>query len=221
MTMKMKKAALATKYKFNIKRTVAKTSTYPFTISAVVSELRSALKDFANIENPQDIVKTGDPAIVDLTKALNRNTQSVEAMTRAYQTAINKVADLEKSIARMAAEGAAYGLAAKKAKPTDKKKVIYFSSDGDLYREPKAKHCYEMGKEKQRQKIVRILLERKTFVPTDELVELTGSKNRKALHNAKLMINRKAKYNLGVDNFITGRSVSGYKINPEYKIKQV
>ncbi len=219
--MKMKKAALATKYKFNIKRTVAKTSTYPFTISAVVSELRSALKDFANIENPQDIVKTGDPAIVDLTKALNRNTQSVEAMTRAYQTAINKVADLEKSIARMAAEGAAYGLAAKKAKPTDKKKVIYFSSDGDLYREPKAKHCYEMGKEKQRQKIVRILLERKTFVPTDELVELTGSKNRKALHNAKLMINRKAKYNLGVDNFITGRSVSGYKINPEYKIKQV
>ena len=95
------------------------------------------------------------------------------------------------------------------------------TKDGDLYREPKAKHCYEMGKEKQRQKIVRILLERKAFVPTDELVELTGSKNRKALHNAKLMINRKAKYRVGIDNLIIGRSVSGYKINPEYKIKQV
>ncbi len=78
-----------------------------------------------------------------------------------------------------------------------------------------------MGKEKQRQKIVRILLERKTFVPTDELVMLTGSKNRKALHNAKLMINRKAEYRVGINNLITGRSVSGYKINPEYKIKQV
>lgn len=217
----MKKAVLATKYKFNINRSVAKTSTYPFTISAVVGELRSALKDFAEIENPAEVVKAGDPAIVALAQAINRNTRSVEAMTRAYQTAINKVADLEKSIARMAAEGAAYGLAAKKAKPVNKKKVIYFSSDGDLYREPKAKHCYEMGKEKQRQKIVRILLERKTFVSTDELVGLTGSKNRKALHNAKLMINRKAKYRVGVDNLIIGRSVSGYKINPEHKIKQV
>lgn len=221
MIMKMKKAVLARKYKFSILRSVSKTSTYPFTISAVVRELRSALKDFADVKNPAEVVKTGDPAIVALAQAINNNTESVEAMTRAYQTAISKIVDLEKSIARMTAEGAAYGLAAKKSKPTDKKKVIYFSSDGDLYREPKVKHCYEMGKEKQRQKIVRILLERKTFVPTDELVMLTGSKNRKALHNAKLMINRKAEYRLGVRDFITGRSVSGYKINPEYKIKQV
>jgi hypothetical protein len=221
MIMKMKKAVLANKFKFSILRSVSKTSTYPFTISAVVRELRSALKDFADVKNPAEVVKAGNPAIVALAQAINSNTKSVKAMTRAYQTAISKIVDLEKSIARMTAEGAAYGLAAKKTKSVDKKKVIYFSSDGDLYREPKAKHCYEMGKEKQRQKIVRVLLERKTFVPTDELVLLTGSKNRKALHNAKLMINRKAKYNLGVENFITGRSVSGYKINPEYKIKQV
>lgn len=221
MTMKMKTAVMATKFKFNINQSVAKTTSYHFSISAVVGELRSALKDFADVENPAEVVKAGDPAIVALAQAINRNTQSVEAMTQAYQTAINKVADLEKSIARMTAEGAAYGLAAKKAKPADKKKVIYFSNDGDLYREPKAKHCYEMGKEMQRQKLVRTLLERKTFVPTDDLVELTGSKNRKALHNAKLMINRKAKYRVGVDNLIIGRSVSGYKINPEYKIKQV
>lgn len=103
----MKRAMLATRYKFNINRSVAKTSTYPFTISAVVGELRSALKDFADVKNPQDIVKTGDLAIVALAQAINRNTESVEAMTRAYQMAINKVADLEKSIARMAAEGAA------------------------------------------------------------------------------------------------------------------
>lgn len=219
--MKMKKVSLATKYKFNINRSVGKSSTYAFSIGAVVSELRSALKDFAEVENPQEIVKASDPAIVALTHALNRNTQSVEVMTQAYQKTLSKVADLEKTVTKLTAEGAAYGLAARKAKPVDKKKVIYFSSDGDLYREPKAKHCYEMGKEKQRQKIVRILLERKTFVPTDELVEFTGSKNRKALHNAKLMINRKAKYRVGVDNLIIGRSVSGYKINPEYKIKQV
>jgi len=215
--MKMKKAVLAKNYKFSTLRSVSKTSTYPFTISAVVGELRSALKDFADVKNPAEIVKAGDPAILALVQAINRNTESVEAMTRAYQTAIGKIVDLEK----MTAEGAAYGLAAKKAKPADKKRVIYFSSDGDLYREPKAKHCYGMGKEKQRQKIVRILLERKTFVPTDELVMLTGSKSRKALHNAKLMINRKAQYRVGIENFITGRSVSGYKINPEYKIKQV
>lgn len=219
--MKMKKAAMATKFKFNINRSVAKTTSYTFSISTVVGELRSALKDFADVKNPAEVVKAGDPAIVALAQAINRNTQSVEAMTRAYQTAINNVADLEKSIARMAAEGAAYGLAAKKAKPADKKKVIYFSSDGDLYREPKAKHCYAMGKEMQRQKLVRILLEHKTFVSTDELTELTGSKNRKALHNAKLMINRKARVRVGIENLIIGRSVSGYKINPEYKIKQV
>jgi len=221
MIMKMKKAVLAKNYKFSTLRSVSKTSTYPFTISVVVSELRSALKDFADVKNPTEIVRASDPAIVALVQAINRNTESVEAMTRAYQTAIDKIVDLEKSVARMTAESAAYGLAAKKAKPANKKKVIYFSSDGDLYREPKAKHCYGMGKEKQRQKIVRILLERKTFVPTDELVMLTGSKSRKALHNAKLMINRKAEYRVGIENLITGRSVSGYKINPEYKIKQV
>lgn len=219
--MKMKKATLAKKYKFSILRSVSKTSSYPFSVSTVTDKLRSSLKDFADVENPQEIIKASDPAIVALTQAINRNTQSVESMTRAYQTALGKVADLEKNIAQMVAEGAAYRLAAKRTKLADKSKIIYFSSDGDLYREPKAKHCYPMGKEMQRQKMVRILIERKTFVPTDALVELTGSKSRKAIHNAKLMINDKTKYHLGIPHFIIGRSVSGYKINPEYKIKLV
>ncbi len=217
----MKKATLATKYKSSILRSVSKTSSYPFSISAVTDKLRSSLKDFSEVENPQEIIKAGDPVIVALTQAINRNTQSVESMTRAYQTALGKVADLEKNIVQMVAEGAAYRLAAKRTKPIDKSKVIFLSSDGDLYREPKAKHCYPMSKEKQRQKMVRIMIERKAFVPTDALVELTGSKSRKAVHNAKLMINDKIKYHLGVSNFIVGRSVSGYKINPEYKIKLV
>jgi len=221
MIMKMKKAVLTKNYKFSTLRSVSKTSTYPFTISAVVSELRSALKDFADVKNPAEIVKTDDPVIVVLVQAINRNTESVEAMTRAYQTAIGKIVDLEKSVTRMTAEGAAYRLAIKRIKPVDKNKIIFLSSDGDLYREPKDKHCYPMRKEKQRQKMVRTLIEHKTFVSTDELVGLTGSKSRKAIHNAKLMINDKTKYHLGIPHFIIGRSVSGYKINPEYKIKQV
>ncbi|HBW73954.1 MAG TPA: hypothetical protein DEF59_01685 [Candidatus Magasanikbacteria bacterium] len=215
--MKMKKAALATKYKSSILRSVSKISSYPFSVSTVTDKLQSSLKDFADIENPQKIIKDSDPSIIVLVQAINRNTQSVESMTRAYQTALGKVADLEKNIAQMVAEGAAYRLAAKRTKPADKSKVIFLSSDGDLYREPKIKHCYPMGKEKQRQKMVRILIEQKAFVSTDSLVELTGSKSRKA----KLMINDKTKYHLGISNFIVGRSVSGYKINPEYKIKLV
>jgi len=221
MIMKMKKATLAKKYKLSILRSVGKTSSYSFSVSTVTDKLRSSLKDFADIENPQEIIKAGDPAIVALTQAINRNTQSVESMTRAYQNALGKVSDLEKNIVQMVAEGAAYRLAAKRIKLVDKSKIIYLSSDGDLYREPKAKHCYPMGKEKQRQKMVRTLIERKTFVSTDELVGLTGSKSRKAIHNAKLMINDKTKYHLGISHFIIGRSVSGYKINPEYKIKLV
>lgn len=219
--MKMKKAALARTYKFNTNRSVGKATTYSFSVAAITDELRSALKDFADIERPAELVKTSDPVIQILVQALNRNSESIESMTRAYLAALNKIADLETSVAKLTAEGAAYGLASKKAKLADKKKAVYLSSDGDLYREPKAKHCYAMGKENQRQKIVRVLLERKVFVPTDELVSLTGSKNRKSLHNAKLMINRKVRYALGMDNFIVGRAVSGYKLNPEYKIKQV
>ena len=221
MIMKMKKATLATKYKSSILRSVSKISSYPFSVSSVTDKLRSSLKDFADIENPQEIIKDRDPSIIVLVQAINRNTQSVESITRAYQTALGKVADFEKNIVQMVAEGAAYRLAAKRTKPVDKSKIIYLSSDGDLYRDPKAKHCYPMSKEKQRQKMVRTLIERKTFVSTDELVGLTGSKSRKAIHNAKLMINDKTKYHLGIPNFIVGRSVSGYKINPEYKIKLV
>lgn len=217
----MKKAVLAKQYKFSILQSVSKISSYAFSISAVTDKLRSSLKDFADVENPKEIIGDGDPVIVALTQAINRNTQSVESMTRAYQTALGKITDLEKSVVQIVAEGAAYRLATKRTKPANKNKIIYLSSDGDLYREPKAKHCYPMGKEKQRQKMVLILIEHKTFVPTDALVEITGSKSRKAIHNAKLMINDKIKYHLGIPHFIIGRSVSGYKINPEYKIKLV
>lgn len=218
--MKMKKVLLDRTYKLNTNRSVGKATTYSFSISAITGELRSALKDFADVKRPAELVKASNPAIQALVIALDRNSESIESMTRAYLAALNKIADLETSVAKLTAEGAAYGLAGKRTKPADKK-TIYFSKDGDLYREPKAKHCYAMGKEKQRQKIVRVLLERKAYVPTDALVELTGSKNRKSLHNAKLMINRKVRYALGIENFIVGRAVSGYKLNPEYKVKQV
>ncbi len=221
MIMKMKKATLAKTYKFNTNRSVGMANAYRFSTSAITGELRSALRDFADIERPAELVKTDDLAIQALVGALNQNSRSIEAMTRAYLAALGKIADLETSVAKLTAEGAAYGLAGKRTKPADSKKTVYFSKDGDLYREPKAKHCYSMGTEKQRQKIVRVLLERKGYVPTDELVGLTGSKNRKSLHNAKLMINRKVRYALGIDSFIVGRAVNGYKLNPEYKIKEV
>jgi len=49
--MKMKKASLATKYKFNIKKIVSKSMTYRFSLGIVKDVVKNALENSSQITN--------------------------------------------------------------------------------------------------------------------------------------------------------------------------
>ena len=65
----MKKAALATRYKFNILRNVAKVTTFRLSIVTTEKILRSSMKT-AGIADSEKIIRTNRPAIGTLTKEI-------------------------------------------------------------------------------------------------------------------------------------------------------
>ena len=98
-----------------------------------------------------------------------------------------------------------------------KKISLFLNPSGELWREPKAKYCYEMGEESDRCKIVKFLSGggyKQTQVIANEL----GDKNKQTLRTEKSKINTNIKNKLKLSNFIDGKKGSGYRINPKYKI---
>lgn len=65
----MKKASLATKYKFNIRRNVAKVTTFRLSIVTTEKILRSSMKA-AGITDGDKIIRDNKPAVADLTKEI-------------------------------------------------------------------------------------------------------------------------------------------------------
>ena len=165
--MKMKKASLATKYKFNTRESVAIARTYPHLIGTTEKILRSSMKA-AGIAGGDKIIRNNRPAIVNLTKEivgtklevksirslLERRTSKFEGLTEYDQQFI-------KTFAREAAISFAEYFAQSNSKPITPKTVVYFSDDGDLYIEPKKDHCYPTVKNSLRQRIVKVLISAK------------------------------------------------------------
>lgn len=96
--------------------------------------------------------------------------------------------------------------------------ILFFTPDGDLYREPKNKYCYSLSKEKMREKIIRFL-NGKGYQSTEIIQAEVGSADAQSIRLAIGKINDKAKSLLGLKSkLIEGRKGSGYRINPQYKI---
>ncbi|MDP2709400.1 MAG: hypothetical protein Q8O93_05175 [bacterium] len=97
--------------------------------------------------------------------------------------------------------------------------------EGDLYREPKDKHCYPMRGEGLRLKILRAMIDYSSYRQTRDIMADVSSKSVESFRDAIGAINRKAQSALNLptglkNNLILSKSHSGYMINPLYPITQ-
>ncbi|MDE2188687.1 MAG: hypothetical protein KGJ35_03090, partial [Patescibacteria group bacterium] len=171
------------------------------------------------------IIKHNQPAIGLLTKEiietklevksirslLERRTSKFEGLTEYDQHFIN-------TFAKVAAISFAEYFSQGKTKPVLNQTILHLSAEADLYREPKNKYCYPMGKEQSRHQIVKYLIG-KGYQATPDIRMATSAKSDSSVRSAIMKINAKAKHDLEIEKkLIEGRRTGGYRINPEYRI---
>jgi len=110
-------------------------------------------------------------------------------------------------------------------KPESKKKQIkettlYLNQNGDLYREPKDKHCYPMGQKSNRYRIIRFIATNRGYHPTKFISMELSIKNEKTVRTEIGKMRKNIEKYLKIDgkDFLQGKKESGYRINPKYKI---
>ncbi|RJQ28696.1 hypothetical protein C4571_03110 [Candidatus Parcubacteria bacterium] len=104
--------------------------------------------------------------------------------------------------------------------PVKNKIVVFFSTDNELYCEPKIDHCYRVEVNSYRDKMIRTLIAHKTYVPTETLIEICGFASRKSLESAVDAMNRIAHRELDIFKIIEGYRDSGYRIFPGIILKK-
>lgn len=219
----MKKASMATAYKFNIRKPVEFATTYRISVATTEKILRSSMKS-VGIADSDQIIKQNQPAIGLLTKEiietklevkgirslLERRTSKFEGLTEYDQQFIN-------TFAKVAAISFAEYFAQGKTKPVLKQTILHLSAEADLYRDPKSKYCYPMGKELSRHQIIKYLIG-KGYQATSDIRMATSAKSDSSVRSAIMKINAKAKHDLKIGKLIEGRRTDGYRINPKYRI---
>jgi len=224
----MKKASMATKHKFNIKRTVGVGSVYHFSMGVIKDTVRTALQN-NGVQNLDEIINKHSTEFAELQDRLNKTEARFDNYKKETDKTIadlkNELRELSKrdlvQIGREMAKGfyeQSQKIRSKQKEKKTKETMLCLSSDGDLYLASNKQKCYPMSKEKMREKLIKVLCSAKGFVKTAELAEMVGTSNQ-AIRNSKLEINRKANDRIGISNLICGRDGSGYKLNPQYKIK--
>ncbi len=221
----MKKVAKTTSYKFNIRKPVDFMSTYRLSVATTEKILRSSMKS-SGISDGDQIIKRNQPAIGLLTKEiietklevksirslLERRTSKFEGLTEYDQHFIN-------TFAKVAAISFAEYFSQGKIKPVElNQTILHLSAEADLYRDPKSKYCYPMGKEQSRHQIIKYLIG-KGYQATSDIRMATSAKSDSSVRSAIMKINAKAKHDLEIEEkLIEGRRTDGYRINPEYRI---
>ncbi len=98
--------------------------------------------------------------------------------------------------------------------------TVYLNNAGDLWREPKEGHCYQIGESSNRHKIIRLLLEDADYRPTSDIATKLDNVSNVEVSEmiGKINHNVLARLKLSQGRFIEGKKGSGYRINPKYKI---
>lgn len=222
----MKKATLAKKYNFHIRKSVTMGHTYRLSIGTTEKILRSSLKA-AGIADGEKIVRKNKLAIVDLTSEIVETKHEVKSIRALLERRAGKFEGLTeydqqfiKLFAREAAVSFAEHISKHATSPAGAKIVVYLSPDGELYREPKSQYCLRMEASSGRMKLITALMRSKTYVPTKTLIELADLSSVKSVQSAVQAIKRMAHKKLRIPEFIEGWQDSGYRINPSVILKK-
>ncbi len=103
------------------------------------------------------------------------------------------------------------------------KMILHLNSAGDLWRDPKDKHCYPMSENSDRYKIVRYLVQNRGYQQTSSISQEIGGKNEQVIRTEIQKINSNFKNHFGIKigKLIEGKKDSGYKINYSIKTEEV
>lgn len=221
----MKKAELARKYNFNIRKSVTMTTNYHLSIGTTEKILRSSMKA-AGIKNGDKIIRDNKPAVADLTKEIIETKLEVKSIRSLLERRTSKfegLTEYDQHFIKAFAQEAAVSLAkylTNNATHTGPKPIIYLSSDGDIYCEPRSKYHFRIETSSRRMVLIRTLMASKKYVPTRTLIEITGLATPKSVRSAVYEIKQLVEKRLKVPNFIDGWQDSGYRINPDIILKK-
>ena len=217
----MKNVEIATNYITSTRKLVAtKSTTYRFRIWSVIEEMREALRQLAGIVRMQSetinvlIARTNEnnPQVKEMTVALNKSSDSIEKMTKTLEAKLPGIyPELNSSQTQKISKAVIKSL-------TKKKRVVFFSADGDLFLDAKKQSCYPLSR--SRLKIMRVLVENNGYVLTDTLASLVET-TRKSLEYAIGRMNVLSKEKLKDIKIIKGRRSTGYRVHPDILIKEV
>ncbi len=216
----MAKVGIATKYISSARQLATKSTTYRFRIWSIAEELREALRQLAEVVKMQgEIINTliartdeNNPKVKETTVALNRNSDSLDKMSQVLESKLPGIyPELNRNQTNHISKTVLKSL-------TKKKRVVFFSADGDLFLDAKKQYCYPLSR--SRLKIMMVLVENNGYVLTDTLAGLVGT-TRKSLEYAVGMMNVLSKAKLKGVKIIKGRRSTGYRVHPDILIKEV
>lgn len=219
----MKKAALATKYKLNIRRSVGISTTFIFSLGVTKKAITNAFENAG-----LDPLTVAQNTIRDLTiQLIETKSESASLKTRVgillkENAGYKKQAkNQQEKIAEEIVEYWRSEIAKEKEKDKKKEKpVIFLSADGMIYREPKEKHHHRIDINSCRGKFLMTLMGNKDYTPTQQIIEITGLSSRKSVESASYQIRKDIEKSLGVKQFIDGYQDYGYRINPAVIFKK-
>jgi hypothetical protein len=215
--MKMKKAALATKYKFNINRSVGMSTTIRFSLGVTKEAVDRAFKN-ARLD-PLAVAQATIRALnIKLIESETENASlktKVEFLLKTNAGYKKRMQSERKQIAEDVVSYWFDRMKKEKEKSREKDKpVIFLSVDGLIYREPKDEHKHRIDINSKRGKFLLVIMESKAYTPTREIIAITGLASRKSVESAAYEMRKDIEKKLGVADFIDGYQDYGYRINP-------
>lgn len=206
--MKMKKAALAMSYKFNIGVTkdAVRNAFDNAGLTLVLREATEVIKALS-----QELRETRQEYKSHVTK-----TEKILSGIKEYR----KQDDDERKKITKDVVDYWFEKISTPLQPIKNKTIVYFSLDNELYYEPKTEFCYRLEANSYRLNMLRTLMRHKSYVQTESLIETSGFVSRKSLESAVDAMNRIAHKKLNIFKLIDGYQDSGYRIHPSIILKK-
>jgi hypothetical protein len=131
---------------------------------------------------------------------------------------LNKLKNIEQNVKKKLEKRAKKHTEIIKKQPT--KIALYLNQDGDLYREPKKKYCYKIGKMSNRHRIIRFLVVNKGYQSTKLISFEANNKNVRTTRSEITKMRDNIEKYLKIDGrvLLQGQKGNGYRINPKYNI---
>lgn len=213
----MKKAALATKYKFNINRSVGMSTTIRFSLGVTKEAVDRAFKN-ARLDPLTLAQATIRELNIKLIESETENASlkaKVELLLKTNAGYKKRMQSERKQIAEDVVSYWFDRMKKEKEKSREKDKpVLFLSADGLIYREPKDEHKHRIDINSKRGKFLLAIMGSKAYTPTREIIAITGLASRKSVESAAYEMRKDIERKLGVADFIDGYQDYGYRINP-------